>query len=76
MKNFNTAFASPLSGLNIHVHTIDTATVGVIHGEKRMNLKNPLPLNVFLRRSASKSPPAIVGNNVPILNQTVVPNAS
>ena len=41
------AFAKPSSGWNIHVHTIEIATVGVIHGEKSINSMIPLPLKFF-----------------------------
>ena len=44
-KKFKIALAIPESGSKIQVHTIETATVGVIHGEKRMNLRIPLPLS-------------------------------
>ena len=40
---------------------MEIATVGVIHGENRMNFTIPLPLNAFCISSARSSPSTMVG---------------
>ena len=61
----------PISGLNIQLHTIDIATIGVIHGANKKPCISSLPRLILSMSIAIKKPKISVGTTVPRPNNKV-----